>query len=301
MDQLAAMRVFRCLAEARGFSAAAERLDVTHSSVSRQLKQLETELGVQLVQRNPRRFALTEAGERYYADCVDILDRVAAAAQALSGEQQRIAGRLRVSAALTIGTQELGDWLPPFQKRYPDIQLELSCSDDFVDLVGAGFDVALRVSKPLADSGLVARTLAVSDLVLVAAPDYVAQHGVPQSADELARHRLLAYLGGRAASHWSVLGKDRAPTRVALRGALRADTTTALHAAALAGAGIAAFTHITVRSDLMRGRLIAILPGHTLGRRGYYALHAQARHVPPKVRAFVQHMQQHYAGMAAER
>lgn len=80
-----------------------------------------------------------------------------------------------------------------------------------------------------------------------------------------------------------------------------ADTTTALHAAALPGAGIAAFAQIAVRSDLMRGQPIAILRGHTLGQRGYYALHARARHVPPKVRAFVQHMQQHYAGMAAER
>ncbi|PQV52722.1 LysR family transcriptional regulator [Paraburkholderia sp. BL21I4N1] len=296
MDQLLAMRAFRCIVEAQGFSAAAERLDTTHSRISRQLKQLEVALGVQLLNRNTRRFTLTAAGERYYNASVDILERVEAAAQAMANEQDNAAGLLRVSAPLAIGTLELADWLPAFQKRYPDIQLELSCSDQFVDLIAEGFDVALRISGPLADTTLVAKTLTVSDVVLVASPAYLAQHGLPQSAEQLAEHELLSFTGALEANEWLLISAQGAATRVASRSRLKTDAITALYSAALAGAGIAAFTRQTVQTDLKSGRLIQILPGCTLGSRHYYALYPQTRYVAPKVRAFVDHMAAHYRG-----
>ena len=122
MNPLQSMRMFCCLVEARGFSAAAERLDMSHSTVSRQLKQLEASVGVQLVNRNTRRFALTAAGERYYQYSVDILARVEAMSLAMTDERQHLAGALRVSVPLAIGTLELQDWLPAFRERFPDIQ-----------------------------------------------------------------------------------------------------------------------------------------------------------------------------------
>lgn len=294
MDQLLAMRVFRCIVEAKGFSAAAERLDTSHSTVSRQLKQLEATLGVQLINRNTRRFALTAAGERYFAASVDIIERVDAASQAMAGEHQRVAGRLRVSVPLAIGTLELGDWLPALQKRYPDLQLDLSCSDQFVDLVAEGFDVALRISEPLADTSLIARTLTVSDIVLVASPAYLAQHGLPRTPGQLARHELLTFSGANATDQWMLTAGRGAPVRVDLNGRLALDAITALYAAALAGAGIAAFTRHTVQTDLSRGRLVQVLPAYSLGTRHYYALYPQTRYVAPTVRAFVDHMVEHY-------
>lgn len=296
MDQLLAMRAFRFIVEAQGFSAAAERLDTTHSRISRQLKQLEVALGVQLLNRNTRRFTLTAAGERYYKASVDILERVEAAAQAMANEQDDAAGLLRVSAPLAIGTLELADWLPAFQKRYPDIQLDLSCSDQFVDLIAEGFDVALRISGPLADTTLVAKTLTVSDVVLVASPAYLAQHGLPQTADQLAEHELLTFTGALEANEWLLISAQGASTRVAPHSRLKTDAITALYSAALAGAGIAAFTRQTVQTDLKSGRLVQILPGCTLGSRHYYALYPQTRYVAPKVRAFVDHMAGHYRG-----
>lgn len=296
MDQLLAMRAFRFIVEAQGFSAAAERLDTTHSRISRQLKQLEVALGVQLLNRNTRRFTLTAAGERYYKASVDILERVEAAAQAMANEQDDAAGLLRVSAPLAIGTLELADWLPAFQKRYPDIQLELSCSDQFVDLIAEGFDVALRISGPLADTTLVAKTLTVSDVVLVASPAYLAQHGLPQTADQLAEHELLTFTCALEANEWLLISAQGASTRVAPLSRLKTDAITALYSAALAGAGIAAFTRQTVQTDLKSGRLVQILPGCTLGSRHYYALYPQTRYVAPKVRAFVDHMAGHYRG-----
>jgi DNA-binding transcriptional LysR family regulator len=296
MDQLLAMRAFRFIVEAQGFSAAAERLDTTHSSVSRQLKQLEVSLGVQLLNRNTRRFTLTAAGERYYRASVDILDRVEAAAQAMADEHQHAAGLLRVTAPLAIGTLELADWLPAFQKRYPDIQLELSCSDQFVDLVAEGFDVALRISGPLADTTLVARTLAVSDVVLVASPTYLARHGLPHTAGQVAEHELLSFTGALEPTEWVLTSEQGAPIHVLPRSRLRTDAITALYSAVLAGAGIAAFTRQTVQTDIRSGRLVQVLPGYTLGSRHYYALYPQTRYVAPKVRAFVDHMAEHYSG-----
>jgi len=294
MDQLLAMRVFCCIVEAGGFSAAADRLDSTHSSVSRQLKNLEAKLGVQLLNRTTRRFALTAAGQRYYDACVDILARVDAATQAMANEHQRVAGTLRVSVPLAIGTLELADWLPALQQRYPDLHLDLSCSDEMVDLVADGFDVALRISQPLGDSSLVARTLVESDIVLVASPAYLARHGLPAAPQDLARHALITFSGSQTATEWVIEAAQGDAVRIPLDRRLTTDAITAAYSAAQAGVGIAAFTWNTVRPALARGQLVHLLPGCTLGKRIYYALYPHTRHVAPKVRAFVDHMREHY-------
>ena len=296
MDQLLAMRVFCAIVEAQGFSAAAERLDSTHSSVSRQLKRLEAELGVQLLNRTTRRFALTAAGQRYYDACVDILARVDAATQAMANEHQRVAGTLRVSVPLAIGTLELADWLPVFQQRYPDIHLDLSCNDEMVDLVADGFDVALRISQPLGVSSLVAKTLVESDIVLVASPVYLARHGLPAAPQELPKHELITFSGSQTASEWVIEPARGEVVHVSLDGRLTTDAVTAAYSATLAGVGIAAFTWNTVRPALARGHLVHVLPGCTLGKRLYYALYPHTRHLAPKVRAFIDYMSAYYRG-----
>jgi len=291
MNQMLAMRVFRCIVEAQGFSAAAERLDTTHSSVSRQLQQLESALGVRLINRNTRRMSLTAAGERYYTACVDILDRVEAASRAATQEQEHPCGLLRISAPLVIGTLELARWLPAFQQRYPDIQVDLSCSDPLVDLVAEGFDVALRICGPLADSSLVARLLSVSPMILVAAPAYVFKHGLPRKVADLNEHRLLTYA---SATQWSMVSEEGGAMAWNCTSSFNTDTITALHACALAGAGISVFTLATVQDDLLAGRLVRILPDYTLGARHYYALYPHARNLPAKVRVFVDYMAEYY-------
>lgn len=292
MNQLNAMRAFRCIVEGGGFTAAAERLGTNHSTVSRQLQQLEALLAVQLMLRNTRRLSLTAAGAQYYAQCVDILDRLDAAARALEGADSTLRGPLRVSVPLSIGTLELDNWLPAWRQAYPEVQLYLSSDDRFVDMVAESFDVALRISEPLADSTLQARLLTRSEVVLVASAAYVQRHGLPRSPGELAGHELLAFA---ATPTWPVRDSSGAVHAVKPAGGLRSDTITVLHAAALAGAGIAAFTHATVGADLQAGRLVRILPDCTLGERHYYALYSQTRHLPPQARAFIDFMARHYA------
>jgi DNA-binding transcriptional LysR family regulator len=249
MNQLNAMRTFCCIVESQGFSAAAERLNTVHSSVSRQLQQLETTLGVRLIHRNTRRLSLTEAGEQYYAACVDILERIDGAAIAVSHQQDRPSGLLRISAPLVVGTLELANWLPAFQERYPDIQVDLSCSDPFVDLVAERFDVAIRICGPLEDSSLVARLLSVSPMVLVASPTYVQRMGLPRAAQDLKAHKLLTY---GSSSPWSLQPKEGEAVMVMPDRSFRTDTVTTLYAAAIGGAGIAAVTRATAQEDICR-------------------------------------------------
>lgn len=294
MNQFSAMRTFRCIVEANGFSAAAERLNTTHSTISRQLQQLEAALGVQLINRNTRRLSLTPAGEQYHTACVDILDRVDAAAQAMAEQHNRPAGLLRISVPLVIGALDLDRWLPAFQHRYPDIQLELSCEDRFVDLVADGFDLAVRIAGPLEDTSLVARTLAVSPMMLVASPAYLRDRGLPRTVEDLMQHRLLAFTGS-CVPHWQLcpmLGGER--VSVSLAGHMRCDAISALHAAAIAGCGITALTRVTVKRDLEQGRLVHVLPNYTLGERCYYAIYPQSKHLAPKVRAFVDFLAEFY-------
>ncbi|RPE77274.1 LysR family transcriptional regulator [Vulcaniibacterium tengchongense] len=290
MDRFRAMQVFRSVAEARGFSAAAGRLGTTHSSVSRTVRQLETELGTRLVNRNTRRLTLTGAGERFYHACVEILDRFDGAMRSVAEEHRQPSGLLRVSVPLVVGTLELEGWLPGFLARYPDVRLELSCDDRFVEMGGSRFDVALRISEGIPDLPLVARRLAASERVLVASPSYVSRQGLPRSVAELAQHRMLRYRDDAGYEPPDGAGRGRTQAEPGLQ----VDTIAALHAAALAGIGIAAFTAKTVAGDIAGGRLLRVLPEHAFGVRHYYALYPHARHPPLKVRAFVEHMAEYY-------
>lgn len=294
MDQLQAMRVFRCIVEARGFSAAAERLGSSHSAVSRQLKALEASLRVQLLNRNTRGFTLTTAGERYYAACVEIIERVDGIGPSLAGEPGSVAGPLRVTVPHAIGALEAGQWLPSFLDRYPDVRLDLSCTDRKVDLVAEGFDVALRITPALADTTLMARTLLQTDVVLVASPAYLSRHGIARSPAQLARHRLIAFSATRSAVAWKLTSARGETVEVDVPDGLRMDTIASAHEAAASGAGIAAFARPTVASALASGRLVQLLPTWSAGRTGYFALYPHTRFVSPAVRAFVDHMTDHY-------
>ncbi|QNK69965.1 LysR family transcriptional regulator [Variovorax sp. PAMC26660] len=288
MDQVKAMRAFQRIAQAKSLSAAAQSLDTTHSSLSRQLQALEASLGAQLVRRDTRGITLTEAGERYHAACTDILSRLDAAhADAAADGGKAPAGTLRVSMPLSIATLDLPDWLPAFQARHAGIRLDVVCTDRFTKLVAEGIDVALRISAELEDTSMMARTLAVSDMVLVAAPRYLVGHGMPRTPQDLSRHQCLVHNGPENPAHWTLHMHDGQQQTLRPDSHFACDTVTALYAAAKCGLGIAALTWHTVRADLQAGTLVRVLPDITLGQRTYTALYPRTRHVPPAVRAFI--------------
>ena len=297
MDQLKAMRTFQRIAQAKSLSSAAQSLGTTHSSLSRKLQALEKSLGAQLVRRDTRGITLTEAGERYHAACTDILSRLdAARADAAAADGDAPAGTLRVSMPLAIATLELPDWLPAFQARHAGIRLEVVCTDRFTKLVAEGIDVALRISAELEDASMMARTLAVSDMVLVAAPRYLAGRGLPGTPEDLPQHQCLLHNGPQSPAHWSLHMRDGRRQQVFRpESRFACDTVTALYSAARCGLGIAALTWHTVRADLQSGALVRVLPDVTLGQRTYAALYPRTRHVQPAVRAFIDFMAAHYS------
>ncbi|OWY28061.1 LysR family transcriptional regulator [Herbaspirillum robiniae] len=295
MDQLSAMRVFRQVVDAGGFSRAGEALDMSHSVVSRQVRWLEETLGAQLLNRTTRRFALTEVGLAYYRRCVQILDQVEDATLMVQHHQNHPSGLLRINAPMVFGTMEVGKWLPDFMRRYPELRIDLVCNDRFVDLIAEEFDVGLRITRTLPDSTLMARRLSVSDMVLVAAPSYLERHGTPSVPADLVRHNYLAYSLALQTTELSFTDPAGALLSVAVRGNLQANTGIVVCDAVRAGMGITASASFVVHEDLRRGDLVKLLPGYQLQSRDLYALYPQNRHMSPKVRAFIDFVSEYYA------
>ncbi|MEB5933963.1 LysR family transcriptional regulator [Pseudomonas mosselii] len=294
MDQLSAMQTFRRVVDLGSFSAAASQAGMSHTVLSRQVKQLERHLGTQLLTRTTRRLHLTEAGALFYRHCVQILEQMQAMTLELSEHQQQPCGTLRLGVATAFGELELGHWLPDFVERHPLLQIELHCSDRFVDLLEEEIDVCLRVTDHLPDSSLVARRLASSEVLLVAAPGYLERHGAPSNPDELAGHALLGYnqlLHPQRLQLTSACGEQR---DVLMPRRLSANSPMALRAAAIGGLGIASFDRFIVHDALQDRRLVSVLEDWRLPARSLYAVYPQSRYLAPKVRVLVDYVQAYY-------
>lgn len=287
MDQLAALRALRRVVELGSFTAAADALGVSHTIVSRQVKQLETLLGAQLLNRTTRRFALTAAGQDYYEASRHILDALDDADRAVGRHQAKPSGTLRINAPMAFGTQELAHWLPQFLAEYPELKIDLVCNDRIVDLIEDGFDVALRLTRDLPDSTLIAKRLATSRVMLVATPAYLKRHGAPRMPRDLLSHNCLTYTQVNKPFDWTFTGPDGVTETVTVQGNLQANTGIALRTFALADTGIATTASFIVHEDLRRGDLVQVLPEYTIRPRELFVLYPQNRHLSPKVRVFV--------------
>lgn len=294
MDQFSAMQTFRRVVDLGSFSAAATQAGLSHTVLSRQVKNLERHLGTQLLNRTTRRLQLTEAGALFYRHCVQILEQMQAMTLDLSEHQQQPTGTLRLGVATAFGELELGRWLPDFVERHERLQIELNCSDRFVDLLEEDIDVCLRVTDHLPDSSLVARKLATSEVLLVAAPAYLERHGSPGTPDALAAHPLLGYSQLLHPQRLQLRGPDGETTDVVMPRRLSANSPMALRAAAIGGLGIASFDRFIVHDALRDGRLIPVLEGWSLPSRTLYALYPQSRYLAPKVRALLDFVQAYY-------
>ncbi|MBT6118686.1 MAG: LysR family transcriptional regulator, partial [Rhodospirillaceae bacterium] len=192
MDHLAGMAVFAKVVEARSFTAAAEQLGLSKSAVSKQISRLEDRLGIRLLNRTTRRLSLTEAGAAYYERCARIVAEAEAADLAITHLQSEPRGVLQVNAPMSFGIAHVAPAIPDFLERYPELRVDMTLNDRVVDLVDEGFDVAIRIGA-LADSSLIARRLAESRMVAVAAPGYLQRHGAPDRPEDLERHNCLSY------------------------------------------------------------------------------------------------------------
>jgi DNA-binding transcriptional LysR family regulator len=292
MDKFAAMRVFVKIADAGNLSAAGRQLGLSLTSVSRQLIALEEALGTTLVERTTRHLALTESGRLYYERAKQILEEVAEMERGLTMQTGTASGRLHVSAPSLLGRLRLAPMLPGFLAEQTRVSIDLMLVDRPVRLADEGIDVALRVG-PLGDSGLIVRKLDNIQLVVCATPDYLRRRGEPATPDDLVEHDCLAFGDVPGVAEWSFEdGAARKSLRIPTR--LCANDFDTLVSAALAGAGLIRVPSWQVAHYLADGRLRIVLGAYQRPPTPLSVLILRNRLLLPKVRAFVDFLQQHW-------
>jgi DNA-binding transcriptional LysR family regulator len=285
VDDMGHLAVFVRVVEAGSFAAAARSLRTTPSAASKRVAGLEQRLGVRLLARTTRSLALTEPGAELFARASRILHDIESAEVAVSRHGGAPRGTLRVSVPTSFGEARVVPSLPRFLERHPEVSVELSVCDRFVDVVAERFDLAVRVGTVAAE-GLVVRRLGEAAAVVVAAPAYLAARGAPAAPDDLLRHDCLRYTLVPAGHEWRFT--DRRGTRaVPVSGRVASDHGGSLREAALQGLGLAWLPRYMVDDDLRTGRLVAVLTRWATRTYPIQAVLPPGRGPLPKTRAFV--------------
>ncbi len=284
---------FVAVAEAGSLTAAARRLGLSKSVVSRRLSDLEDSLGVRLVNRSTRRLGLTEAGLQFHERCRRILAELDAAAEEAAAGTADLAGTLRVAAPMSFGTQHLAPAVVAFLVAHPRVDITLDLDDRQHDLVQEGIDVAVRIGR-LADSALVARRLTSMRLITCASPAYLESAGRPDHPRDLAGHRCVVYSNVAAGAEWQ-FQIDGAPRSVRVGGPLRVNNGELLMCAARAGLGIARVPSFLAAPLLRTGELVPLLEAYQLAPIGVHAVYPGHRHLASKTRAFIDFLAQRFA------
>lgn len=285
IDIAQAMRVFCAVVEGGSFAAAADRADMSRAMVTRYVAQLEAHLGVRLLNRTTRAQSLTAAGNDYYLRAQQILGLLEDAETSVASESATPKGTLRVTTPSIFGIHHLAPAVAVFAGRHPHIAVDISCSERIVDLVEEGFDLALRITREVAP-GLIARRLAPISMVTCASPAYLARHGQPRTPQDLSSHACLFYSGAWYRNEWHY-SRGSEQTSVKVNGPLRANTGDVLVRAALDGLGIVSEPSFVVHEALREGRLVRVLPDWSPGQFTLYAVYANRRFMPPKLRVFI--------------
>ncbi len=274
--------------EAGSFAAAARKLGVTPSAVSRRVAQLEQQLGVALLARTTRSLRLTHDGQAFFDRCVHALQELEEARTSLARVRENPSGLLRVETSTNLGRVIIGPSLPGFLDRHPDVTVHMTLRDQLIDPVVEGMDVLVRIG-PLSDSSLIARKLAESRLVRCAAPSYLSNHGAPKSPADLARHRCVGYLSEGRPRPFSFLG-DAGEYAQTIDGPCHVNDSEVVRQLAIAGRGIATMFDFMVRDALETGALVPVLGDYPSPTWPIVALYPKNRHLLPKVRVLIDHL-----------
>jgi DNA-binding transcriptional LysR family regulator len=287
MMDLEDLRTFVEVADAAGVSPAARRLGVSKSIVSRRLLRLEAELGIQLLARTTRGAALTEAGVTFREHAARVCAEIDIARETIlpAGD---LRGRLRIAAPLSLGPTVLAPVFAEMARRHPLLHLHACYSDRFVDIVGEGFDCAIRVGY-LSDSNLIARHVGPIYGKLVASPDYIREHGTPETPDELFTHEALM----QGTETWQFIDGDKTIS-VHPQGRFKADNGAALAAAAVAGLGIAWLPDCLTEDHLTSGALVPVMTRYPVPTAGVFVVRPPGQHPARKVRVLIELLIEHF-------
>lgn len=283
---MTAFSVFREVAEGGNFAAAGRRLGLSPPAISKNIKELEAHLGTRLIDRTTRQMHLTEAGNLYLEHVVRALDELDEAGRALGALQAAPSGKLRVSAPVTFTLTCLSGAMTRFLEAFPAVTLELDLNDRRVDLIGEGYDIAIRGADALNDSTLVATRLMTMRHVVCAAPAYLEAYGRPEAPQDLTQYDCVKYSLSSHADRWE-FRKGRQSATVAVKGRYTITSSLGVRDALLAGFGIGLIPYPYVRDDIRAGRLTVLLDDWAGIEATLHAVFPSRRHILPKVRAFI--------------
>lgn len=286
MDTLTSIRVFHQVVQNGSFTKAADALDISVAMASKHIAHLERTLGAKLLHRNSRNIHLTEAGEHYHQESLHAMEVLDDAKQVATGASTHPQGELKITMPRWFANPKVAGFLAEFQQRYPDIVLNLSLSNQLVDLVAEGFDLALRLTHEPKPS-LITRPLTMMDFYLVASPDYLSRHGTPTTPDELNEHQAIlpTYVKMDSLTITHKLNKTKhtiKPTAIIVSNDTPMNTELALK-----GMGIGYAPHWLVECDLAAGRLVRLLPDYDVLSVTLYAVYMDRAFLSAKVRAFI--------------
>lgn len=287
MDRLEQMRAFTQVVVSGGFAAAARELGVSRSAVSKLVIALENHLGVQLLHRSTRVVSPTETGLAFYERCVEMLATWEEAERSVMQLQAEPKGKLRVNAPMTFGAMHLAPAIADFMAQYPDLRVQLTLNDRFIDPIEEGFDVTVRIAEPQPTSSLLVQPLAPAERVLCASPAYLEKHGTPTHPTDLRDHSCL-YYGHIASQHnvWTFTGADGEHT-ISVQGSLCSNNGEALMHGAIRGLGIALLPRFIIDEPLRSGALAIVLPDYRSPDLAIEVLYPVSRHLSSKIRLLV--------------
>lgn len=278
--------VFAAVVETGGFTAAAQRLGVAPAKVSVEVARLESQLGVALFARTTRRVVPTEAGQALHAQCAPLLQGLRTAVDTVHAPSAALTGSLRVTAPVDLASQSVAPALSRFAALHPGLSIDLRSADRIVDLVAEGIDVAIRMGW-LRDSSLRAVKLGEFDQYIVAAPDYLRRAGTPREPADLAGVEWIAMTRLPTPLTWQLTGPDGTVRTVQTRARIKTDSTGALRAMLLAGAGVSILHQYSIDADLRDGSLVRLLPAWSAPRGGTWAVLPPGRHRGRNAQAFI--------------
>jgi DNA-binding transcriptional LysR family regulator len=299
MTQKTELEILLAVVDHGSFSAAARALGYTPSAVGKRVHQLEQRLRVPLLVRSTRRMTLTEAAQRYVEEARDLLARLRALEENIADDAASLRGTIRLTSSAALGRLRVVPVVIEFMERHPEVEIDLLLTDKIVDLVGDGFDLAVR-SGVLPDSSLVSRKLMNNRRVLCAEPAYLERHGVPQQPEELTRHRCLRLGQEKQLSDW---GFTRPPGAITRLGAgFSCNSLEALHAACCAGRGFAWLPEFLISHDLHQGRLVPVLIDHADpdAGGGIFILRPETIFLTSRVRALIDFLADRFADIQTD-
>ena len=288
MDTLLSMKVFRQIVESGSFVGAAERFSLSTAMTSKHLMHLEKHLGTRLLNRSSRSLSLTESGKLFFERCKGILEEVEEAELVVGSVSGVPRGTLRVTAPSWTATRGMAELVAAYRQRYPEVVVDLSFEDRFVDLVEEGYDLAIRATTDQPPAGLIARPLRPMPFVIAASQEYLRRCGAPQTPEDLAQHDCIMVGSGHS---WHLTGPNgdvEIPARVVLR--FGSSMSVAVAHAVCAGIGLASLPRMMFEDPMFNDALCPVLVKHPLRHPHLYALYVSRKHLPLKIRTFLDHL-----------